>query len=643
LKPLKFRSDINGLRALAVMIVVFFHFGILGFDGGFIGVDVFFVISGYLMTSIILNRIDNKSFSITGFYLDRAKRIIPALAALCFSVAALGWFILLPEQYEQLGSHIATSIAFLSNIMYWSEGGNYFNAGSHSKWLLHTWSLSVEWQFYIIYPLLITFIMKSFGIRALKIILVLLTIISFVISVVITNQSPTSAFYLLPSRAWEMLVGGLLFIYPFRLSNNTAKLFERAGLSFIILGITIFSASNLWPGYLAFIPVFGSLLILAANRTDSIFTNNPISQWVGKTSYSIYLWHWPVVVLLNYFNVQDKSLFIIIGLFCTLLLSSLSFYFIESKTHYFKYKSSSDNLLKNSLFLSSTAMVFTIGMIGVLIFNTKGVPERTSFYQSFVDINNPRSSECNVYPNSDLKSPLCVYGNRNNILAIVLGDSHSNATVTAVEKSMRALSGGTLFMGADGCFSLINIFNSYFKRCNEYNAWVRETILNDDMLHGLPIVIINNLGGNLIGNGNKTIYVNEVAFGSKNYIKQFTEEYKTILCELRKTNPIFIVQPTPKMSTNVSDYLVRKELFDIGEDNLHVSISEHNAVNTQSLALLADVANSCDIVLLDPIPYMCTNNSCPAIKENQAIYYDRNHLSEFGNKLLVPMFEKIWK
>ena len=133
-----------------------------------IGVDVFFVISGYLMTSIILNRINNNSFSIIDFYLDRAKRIIPALGVLCIFMVILGWFILLPEHYKLLGSHIATSISFLSNIMYWSEVGGYFNVSTKSKWLMHTWSLSVEWQFYMIYPLVITLIMRCLGLKAVS-------------------------------------------------------------------------------------------------------------------------------------------------------------------------------------------------------------------------------------------------------------------------------------------------------------------------------------------------------------------------------------------------------------------------------------------------------------------------------------------
>ena len=147
-----FRQDINGLRAIAVIAVVLFHFNASWMPGGFAGVDVFFVISGFLMTGIIFRGIEQENFSILKFYVARANRIIPALAVLCLVLLVFGWFYLTPLDYKALGKHAASSVAFLSNIIYWRESG-YFDAASHEKWLLHTWSLSVEWQFYILYPL----------------------------------------------------------------------------------------------------------------------------------------------------------------------------------------------------------------------------------------------------------------------------------------------------------------------------------------------------------------------------------------------------------------------------------------------------------------------------------------------------------
>ena len=170
-KTRAFRHDINGLRAWAVMAVVLYHFGVPGFAGGFVGVDVFFVISGFLMTSIIISGLEQGRFSLWSFYLARARRIIPALLVLCISLLVLGWFWLPSADYKMLGTHAATALAFVSNLKFWREAG-YFDAASHEKWLLHTWSLSVEWQFYILLPLGCLLLWHWFGKRGVKLALI---------------------------------------------------------------------------------------------------------------------------------------------------------------------------------------------------------------------------------------------------------------------------------------------------------------------------------------------------------------------------------------------------------------------------------------------------------------------------------------
>jgi peptidoglycan/LPS O-acetylase OafA/YrhL len=165
------------------------------------------------MTKIIMTKIEKDSFSLVGFYIDRGRRIIPALAFLCFVLLIFGWFYLISYDYRQLGMHVASSLGFLSNIIYWIQAG-YFDMASHEKWLLHTWSLSVEWQFYILYPILIIALHKFIAVKSMKTILVLLTIVSLIFSIIISSTDSSAAFYLLPTRAWEMLIGGLVFYIP---------------------------------------------------------------------------------------------------------------------------------------------------------------------------------------------------------------------------------------------------------------------------------------------------------------------------------------------------------------------------------------------------------------------------------------------
>ena len=268
---MKFRKDINGLRAFAVIAVVLFHFNAAWMPGGFAGVDVFFVISGFLMTGIIFRGIEQENFSILNFYVARANRIIPALALLCLVLIIFGWFYLTPLDYKALGKHAASSVGFFSNFIYWREAG-YFDAASHEKWLLHTWSLSVEWQFYIIYPLILVAMRKFLSLKTMKAMLVIGTVLGFIFCVIASYKWPNPSYYLLPTRAWEMMIGGVAYLYPFTLQENRKKLVEWTGLALVVGSYFFISADNPWPGYLAIFPVVGSFLIIQAQRNDSIIT-----------------------------------------------------------------------------------------------------------------------------------------------------------------------------------------------------------------------------------------------------------------------------------------------------------------------------------------------------------------------------------
>ena len=323
---MQFRKDINGLRAIAVIAVVLFHFNASWMPGGFAGVDVFFVISGFLMTGIIFRGIEQENFSILRFYVARANRIIPALAVLCLVLLVLGWFYLNPIDYKALAKHAGSSISFISNITYLRESG-YFDASSHEKWLLHTWSLSVEWQFYIIYPLVLVAMRKFMSVKAMKAAVLFGTLLGFIFCVIATYKWPNHAYYLLPTRAWEMMIGGVAYLYPIALKEERKKLLEWAGIALIIGSFYFISKDNPWPGYLALLPVLGSFLIIQAQRNDSFIISNIVSQKIGAWSYSIYLWHWPLVVAIYYFSLND--MFIYIGIALSVLFGFLSNKYIE--------------------------------------------------------------------------------------------------------------------------------------------------------------------------------------------------------------------------------------------------------------------------------------------------------------------------
>jgi len=353
-----FRKDINGLRALAVISVVLFHFFPELVPGGFIGVDIFFVISGFLMTSIIYNGLSRNTFNIFTFYLGRARRILPALIVLCSFLLIYGWFTLLPSDYEQLAKHAASSVTFLSNFIYFRESG-YFSAGAHEKWLLHTWSLSVEWQFYILYPIAIIALKRVFGLSPLRNILLCSTGLLFIFSVYSSYRWPTASYFLLPTRSWEMMAGGLIFLFPFRASLKCNRFFEFSGLFLIFISLLFTSEKDAWPGFMALLPVCGTLFIMFANNQQSKITGNKFTQCIGKISYSLYLWHWPIVVYISYLGYSDSFAHNLGGLLISIVFGFISYEVVERKlSTYFTLNSFSRVLLTTLPVISVSIIIF---------------------------------------------------------------------------------------------------------------------------------------------------------------------------------------------------------------------------------------------------------------------------------------------
>ena len=244
----------------------------------------------------------------------------------------MGWFLLPMMDYQALGKQVRDSLTFVSNIQFWRAAG-YFDTTSHEKWLLHTWSLSVEWQFYLLLPLILQVVWKLRpGRKSLFIITLLILLASLVVAIFTTKSSPSTAFYLLHTRAWEMLAGGLVYLLGsrFQLTSRQRIAIEAVGFGLIIETLVLLDISTPWPGWQALFPVVGTSLVLLAARNQSMWTAHPIAQWLGTRSYSIYLWHWPVAVALTFLEPQSNPSAIALGLALTLVLAWLSYTLTES-------------------------------------------------------------------------------------------------------------------------------------------------------------------------------------------------------------------------------------------------------------------------------------------------------------------------
>jgi len=269
----KFRYDINALRAIAVLSVLFFHLRMPFFSGGFAGVDVFFVISGYLMSRIIFDGIDNNNLSVFDFWGKRIKRIVPALLVMVLIVSITGFFFYLPNEYKANEGNATSSLLFFSNISYWKHSG-YFDSASENNIFLHTWSLSVEWQFYLIYPLVLWVISKIFKAKKqLTIFIAVATLLLCCLSIFWTYRSATASFYLLPMRTWEMLVGGLALLTERRVTIKNKNLLI-ASYIIILLSTILLNNKLLWPGVFTIIPIVATFMVLVANQNDYAILKN---------------------------------------------------------------------------------------------------------------------------------------------------------------------------------------------------------------------------------------------------------------------------------------------------------------------------------------------------------------------------------
>ncbi len=647
----QFRQDINALRAWAVIAVVFYHFGVLGFSGGFLGVDIFFVISGFLMTGIIISGLENKRFSIFKFYAARIKRIIPALLFLCVIFLVIGWFLLAPDDYGTLAKHIKDSLLFVSNNTYRKESG-YFDVVSHEKWLLHTWSLSVEWQFYIILPifLYVAWLVnkKRSWLFAVVLVLFLYSLVSCIIK---TDVAPTKAFYLIKYRYWEMLAGGLIFFLSDFLKGKLSARISMALYAVAMMGIFLpvyfISSESNWPGYLALIPVLSAAAFIFINRSDVAWVNNAVVVWMGDRSYSIYLWHWPVVVLLDYFQQLNNSYMVAIGILLSFLLAELSYRAVEHPLR--KRKEDTVWVLPAQVLVASACVC--LAALGIIKF--KGLPERVDpivVKLAAEKENMDRGKRECIYGKVHARGPLsCSYG-KGDVKAVVLGDSHAAAIVTAVQAALPSQNEKVLLWSRAACPFIKGVTAKIDQDCNTFVEWVLNRLKT--LPPDVPVVLIERaslyaMGANegVVGTGKvkpPIFFDKSFDYPAPEFLEQFREHALDTLCEAAKSRKMYWVKPIPELKISVPQAMARAKMRGI-EKRVEISRSEYNDRHSFIVSLMYEAKKKCGVEILDPLPYLCDSEACYGDKNGWPIYFDDDHLSESGNKLLVPMFKSIFE
>lgn len=652
----RFRRDINALRGVAVLLVVLFHFGVPGFGGGFVGVDVFFVISGFLMTGIVLGRLEQQRFSLIEFYIARFVRIVPALACTCATLIAFGWFYLDPQAYKTLVKHAAASLGFFSNIIYWREAG-YFDTASQTKWLLHTWSLSVEWQFYLIYPIVLSLWARHVGRQRAVFVRLLWGMVtaSFLLSLGAVRAYPEANFFMLPMRAWEMAAGGLVFLYADRLRTGTraTALIQAAGLAAIAVAALFITERADWPGPLTLLPVAGAAFVILCRADETWFAGFGPLQWIGRCSYSIYLWHWPVLVLARYVGWPSGVLASTLGgIGLSVVLGWVSFVVVEQRAA----------ALRETV--GARAVVALAGVPAVLLavcaaiihgngYDFRLSPEVRQIASGKLDID-PRRNECLInsvarlnVPNADIG---CRYGSSPDVKAIVWGDSHGNAVITSVAAAAEAAGGSVRFYGTSGCPPLIGA-SRFGKHREEPCRAFADRVAREIAAYppAVPLIVVARFSAYVEGKGDQddpTILVGYNGQRPSGDLNERRRRYAQLvtsdLCGIAKTRPVYVMLPIPEMGRDVPSDLAKSVILD--RHPVDVSISEDTYARRNRVASQAieRAVEQCGVTALDPTRYLCTGGRCFGSTALQPLYMDGDHLNNRGGARLEPLFRTLF-
>ncbi len=338
MSKLQYRKEIDGLRSVAVLPVILFHLNIDSFSGGYLGVDIFFVISGYLITSIIYLQIKDSTFKILNFYERRIRRIIPVLTIVILFTVPFSWYLMIPVEFKEYLLSILSTIFFFSNFLFWNQT-DYFDNPSEFKPLLHTWSLSIEEQFYIFFPIILLLLYKNFKDQILKI-FISIFFLSYFLAIYASLNYESANFYLLPTRVWEILSGSICALMLIKFPNFKEKFFEdknekltTLGFLLILASFFLFDSSTRHPGLLTLLPIFGTVLIILTTPNVGIvnrFLSSKIMVYIGLLSYSLYLWHVPLITFIKIYR-QEELLIThkIIVFLSSIILSLLSYNLIE--------------------------------------------------------------------------------------------------------------------------------------------------------------------------------------------------------------------------------------------------------------------------------------------------------------------------
>jgi peptidoglycan/LPS O-acetylase OafA/YrhL len=650
-----YRPDIDGLRAVAVLSVLFFHSGFTLFSGGYVGVDVFFVISGYLITNIVVREIDDCTFSIVNFYERRFRRLMPALMVVIFVSLAFGALLLTPTRLVDLGQSAVASTLFSSNILFYLESG-YFGGAAETKPLLHTWSLAVEEQYYIFFPLLLIFIAKTGAKHYFKW-LSSLSILSFIACVILTRENASAAFYWIPTRAWELFIGSMLALnsIAFPIRRIVREVSSLTGISMILTSVFMYSAETPFPGYAALLPTIGTALVIYSGAGGSSFVNRILSLkplvFIGFISYSLYLWHWPIIVYTKLWFIKELTFnTVVVMLTFTAVVSILSWRYIESP---FRRRALLNS--KKSIYFgvfATSAVTITIGLIFIL---NDGFSERKFNNTSLISKKNDYKwlhwESCeDVTGRISNKRGLCEIGsNSGNAHFLLWGDSHARSIASGVHLSARSANLKGRIAAQTACPPLLTIERPNRDSCNNFNLKVMTLISETPDIK--TVILAARWPLSVKGDRYKEehgSYVKLIDTISPSNSMSNTELFKIGLGKtIEKLNRlgkrVVLINSVPEVGYDVPSALVVASINDRNVNSIIAPTKEEFKKRNYEVHSIFNELNKLayvDVISIDE--YLCDAGHCKVMIDGRPLYRDDDHLSTYGSEHLSPVFDKIF-